>query len=155
MLDRTAHNGPSAPAGAASHLPPQVPLPSTLQPKPEPVRPPTLRQCERALRLSDNLPVHEWVGRCHQVCLKLLEQNETTDSPIRGRLEGATLTRGRWAGERAVGAPYPTHASDGHSWLTLADGRIFDPTCWAFTDHTPKITIAPAGDRRWVIDPDA
>ncbi len=111
-------------------------------------RPPTLAQCQRALVLSINSPSREWVGRCHEVCARLLELSDVVDSPIEGRLEGATIVRGRWAGPRSGGV-YPPEASDEHSWLRLADGRLFDPTCWAFTSRTPVLTIAESSDPRW------
>ncbi len=115
-------------------------------------RPPTLAECHRALVRSANLSAREWVGRCHEVCTRLLELNDVRRSLIQGRLDGARLIRGRWAGGRTLGAAYPVKAENGHSWLVLADGRIFDPTCWAFTSTEPRVVIADPNDGRWAAD---
>lgn len=115
------------------------------------LKPPTLASSQRALMLSENLPAREWVGRCHEVCRRLLDASDTVGSPVEGRLEGARIQRGRWVGERAPDAAYPPQADDGHTWLVLSDGRIWDPTCWAFTGRQPHLTVAGPEDARWEV----
>ena len=41
-----------------------------------------------------------------------------------------------------------------HSWVEK-DGKIYDPTWWAFTDAKPRIYVFPIGDPRYVEDEDA
>lgn len=65
----------------------------------------------------------EWAGQCHQAATAVVD--------LLGR-ENATVRRGYFTGETRVGAYFYGRACQ-HSWCELRDGRVLDPTRFAFT----------------------
>jgi len=113
---------------------------------------PTLEECEAALILSfgPDEGALAWVGRCYEIAAKLLEQSDTENSILQDRFpEGTRLCYGHYLGERSPDGLYPYNPNlpfEQHGWLELPDGRIFDPTGWAFASSTPELYIGPADD---------
>jgi hypothetical protein len=111
---------------------------------------PTLQECEQAL--EDSFGPSEsalaWVGRCYEIAAKLLEQNDIEGSVLEGRFpEGTRLCYGHYVGERTSAGAFPNRHDfpfEQHGWLELPDGRVFDPTGWAFHSSEPAIYTGPA-----------
>ena len=68
------------------------------------------------------LPLGKWPGNCHGVAERILRQVPTT---------GMRLVRGHFHGWTSPVSVYRGGPHQ-HSWLRLGDGRILDPTRWAF-----------------------
>ena len=68
-----------------------------------------------------DIPLERWPGNCHGIAEAILRK-----MPI----EGMRLTRGHYDGPVSRKSIY-CGGPQQHSWLTLADGRILDPTRWA------------------------
>ena len=68
------------------------------------------------------LPLTDWPGRCHAVAERVLRHAPT---------QGMRLVRGHFHGWTSPGSVYGRGPQQ-HSWLRLRDGRILDPTRWAF-----------------------
>jgi hypothetical protein len=113
---------------------------------------PTLEECEQALEDSfgPSGSAAAWVGRCYEIAAKLLAQNDIEGSVLEGRFpKGTRLCYGHYLGERTPAGLYPNHYGvpfAQHGWLELPDGRIFDPTGWAFYSSEPAIYVGPADD---------
>lgn len=68
------------------------------------------------------LPLADWPGRCHAVAERVLRHAPT---------QGMRLVRGHFHGWTSPASVYRGGPQQ-HSWLRLQDGRILDPTRWAF-----------------------
>ena len=68
------------------------------------------------------LPLGEWPGNCHGVAERVLRRVPTA---------GMRLVRGHFHGWTSPASDYRGGPQQ-HSWLRLGDGRILDPTRWAF-----------------------
>jgi len=68
------------------------------------------------------LPLADWPGRCHAVAERVLRHAPT---------EGMRLVRGHFHGWTSPASVYRGGPQQ-HSWLRLQDGRVLDPTRWAF-----------------------
>jgi hypothetical protein len=76
---------------------------------------------EDAVREMGSEP-EEWAGSCHAI--------STVIAKLIGP-ESATVRRGYFTGETVPGA-YFHNAFCQHSWVELRDGRVCDPTRFAF-----------------------
>lgn len=102
------------------------------------VRPrlPSLRQVERVLG-----PARQWAGRCYEVACACVER----------KLVDGVAVYGHWVGP-AHPKSYFGRSSRGrlgfvpHGWVMLRDGRVFDPTRWAFTGEDPGLYVGAAGE---------
>lgn len=78
------------------------------------------------------IPVEIWPGNCHGVAEAILR-----DMPVRGM----RLTRGHYTGFVSSKSVYGKGPSQ-HTWLTLEDGRVLDPTRWAMErPDTPSVYL--------------
>ena len=78
------------------------------------------------------VPLERWPGNCHGVATEILNL-----LPVRGM----RLARGHWHGPVHGDSVFSAGPSQ-HTWLELEDGRILDPTRWAFTNpHKPRIYL--------------
>lgn len=68
------------------------------------------------------LPLADWPGNCHGVAEAVLRRLPT---------EGMRLVRGHFHGWTSPASVYRSGPQQ-HTWLRLQDGRILDPTRWAF-----------------------
>lgn len=68
------------------------------------------------------LPLSDWPGNCHGVAELVLRRLPT---------QGMRLVRGHYHGWTSPASVYRGGPQQ-HSWLRLGDGRILDPTRWAF-----------------------
>lgn len=68
------------------------------------------------------LPLGEWPGNCNGVAERVLRRVPTA---------GMRLVRGHFHGWTSPASVYRGGPQQ-HSWLRLGDGRILDPTRWAF-----------------------
>jgi len=68
------------------------------------------------------LPLQEWPGNCHGVAERVLRRIPT---------QGMRLVRGHYHGWTSPASLYRGGPQQ-HSWLRLQDGRVLDPTRWAF-----------------------
>lgn len=71
-----------------------------------------------------DMPLRFWAGNCHAVAWKVLEH-----FPV----QGARLARGHYHGPVAPGSIF-TPGINQHSWISLPDSRVLDPTRWCFDD---------------------
>lgn len=69
-----------------------------------------------------DLPLTDWPGNCHGVAEAVLRRLPT---------QGMRLVRGHFHGWTSPASVYRGGPQQ-HSWLRLQDGRILDPTRWAF-----------------------
>jgi len=69
-----------------------------------------------------DLPLNGWPGNCHGVAERVLRRLPTP---------GMRLVRGHFHGWTSPASVYRGGPQQ-HSWLRLQDGRILDPTRWAF-----------------------
>lgn len=82
----------------------------------------------RAIGIS----LSDWPGNCHGVAEAVLR---------RVPVEGMRLVRGHYEGPVSRDSIYGRGPQQ-HSWLELADGRILDPTRWAFASPSrPEIHL--------------
>jgi hypothetical protein len=68
------------------------------------------------------LPLADWPGNCHAVAERVLRRIPT---------QGMRLVRGHFHGWTSPASVYGRGPQQ-HSWLRLQDGRVLDPTRWAF-----------------------
>lgn len=81
----------------------------------------------------------EWVARCHEVSIAVV-------SELRKLGVEAVVRRGYFRGKVAPGAYFAGRPCQ-HSWVELPDGRVLDPTRFAFTGEDPwPMWIGPADD---------
>lgn len=94
-------------------------------------RMPTLAACERALGEK----AEAWKGRCFEIASRLVREGLVTGHAVYGH----------WRGDVAKGSMFygSTCGFVQHGWVVLADGRIFDPTRWAFENVLPYLHVGP------------
>lgn len=90
----------------------------------------TVAEVERLAGLAAS----EWGGRCSEIA-------DAMHAAVGGR-----NARGHWRGPIASGSHFASRRGVGfvqHSWVTLPDGRIVDPTRWVFEGVEPYIYEGP------------
>lgn len=75
-----------------------------------------------AIAEAIGLPLTDWPGNCHAVADRVLRRLPT---------QGMRLVRGHFHGWTSPASVYGRGPQQ-HSWLRLQDGRVLDPTRWAF-----------------------
>lgn len=75
-----------------------------------------------AIAEAIGLPLTDWPGNCHAVAERVLRRLPT---------QGMRLVRGHFHGWTSPASVYGRGPQQ-HSWLRLQDGRVLDPTRWAF-----------------------
>jgi len=101
----------------------------------KPNRLPTVAEIEAAI----GIPARNWAGHCHEIASAIVDHG----------LAGGIAVYGDWRGEisedghfrRAKGRPF-VH----HGWVALDDGRVLDPTRWAFEGKPPYLYVGPPGE---------
>lgn len=97
---------------------------------------PTLKRCEKAL----GEPAHQWAKRCFEIASRIVAANLCPD--------GSVAVYGHWIGPVAEGSSFASKAAmlgfAQHGWVLLPDGRVIDPTRWAFEDVEPYLYIGKA-----------
>lgn len=95
---------------------------------------PTLAQAERAL----GEPARKWAARCYEIASRIVEAKLCPP--------GSAAVYGHWLGPVAPGS----HFDRGirlpfvrHGWVLLPDGRVLDPTRWAFENVEPYLYTGP------------
>lgn len=108
--------------------------------------------CSTRLAFADDPELRRraygWAGLCHRVARGVVDA---------GLVEGRVV-HGRWSGPVHITSRFqelidrtPDYARDPdpnlihHSWVELTDGRIFDPTRWAFFGHQPSLYLGANG----------
>lgn len=79
---------------------------------------PTLEECQKAVPL----PIHTWPGKCHEIAVGIGVALSLPGKSQYGHYHGPIHEDSGFAGR-----PFTRHG-----WWLLEDGRIFDPTRWAF-----------------------
>jgi len=77
------------------------------------------------------LPAREWTGKCYQVACaaaELVEGGEAVYGHYLGPVHESSVSAGRAAFVQ-------------HGWVLLPDGRILDPTRWAFEGREPYLYV--------------
>lgn len=77
-------------------------------------------------------PLSTWSGNCTGICTEILKA---------GVVKGE-LRRGLWVGHIAKRGTFAKRPFTGHTWIRLPDGRVYDPTRFAFAATTPNIYIS-------------
>jgi len=94
----------------------------------------TLTQIEKAF----GMPAKKWAGKCYAVACaasKLI----TKSRPIYGHYLGKVCPTSMFAKAALAGFVQ-------HGWVLLKDGRVLDPTRWAFEGEEPYIYVGSAKD---------
>lgn len=78
------------------------------------------------------VPADEWDGNCTGVCAAILK----------ARLVKGEQRRGLWLGPISENSSFAKRAFTGHTWIRLPDGRVYDPTRWAFGTVSPYIFVS-------------
>lgn len=78
------------------------------------------------------MPPSTWAGNCTSVCAEIL----------RCRLLKGELRRGLWVGPIANKGKFSNRPFTGHTWIRLPDGRVYDPTLFAFANAEPGIWVS-------------
>lgn len=89
---------------------------------------PSLKECERAV----GKPASEWVGRCHEVAIVLVDE---------GLVPGRAVY-GHYLGPVAPGTLFARRAIVRHGWIQDRQEdvvRVVDPTRWVFEGKRPYI----------------
>lgn len=86
----------------------------------------------RAIARKIDMPLKAWAGNCHAVASRIWKE-----FPI----EGATVVRGHWRGPISDRSVFKGRPFTAHSWIGLSDGRILDPTRFAFAADKPAIWL--------------
>jgi len=97
---------------------------------------PTIEQCAKAI----GWPVALWKGHCFTVASMIVD---------RKLIKGGRAVYGHFIGKVDPKSYFGERAHHGfvqHGWVLLPDGRVFDPTRWAFEDKAPYIFVGPADD---------
>lgn len=82
-------------------------------------------------------PPEQWAGQCHQAASAVVDAVGA---------EHAVVRRGYFTGTIAPGAYFDGRVSQ-HSWVELRDGRVCDPTRFAFTrEDAWPLWVGPADD---------
>jgi hypothetical protein len=110
---------------------------STSAPKPPDHnhRIPSLAEVEEVL----GIPATDWVGHGHAVAPAIVAAGLVDGHVVYGDWRGDISENGRF--RHAIGRPI-VH----HGWIALDDGRILDPTRWAFEGKPPFLYVGPPGN---------
>lgn len=93
----------------------------------KPGAPVTIKQIEEAF----GLPVKEWAGKCYQVACAAAEL-----------IPGSTAVYGHFLGEVHPSSIFAGRAMFvQHGWVVLKNGRVLDPTRWAFEGKKPYLYV--------------
>jgi hypothetical protein len=79
------------------------------------------------------VPVLKWPGRCHEIAGLVLKANLVP--------KGTKLCYGIWHGPIDAKSLFAGRSITHHGWLTLPDGRVYDPTRWCFLMSEPFIYV--------------
>lgn len=93
---------------------------------------PTLAACEEAL----GEPASAWVARCHEIALRIHAAGLVDGRVVYGHWRGPISRKSHFASRRGMGFC-------NHGWVFLPDGRVFDPTRWAFEAKAPYLYVGP------------
>lgn len=116
----------------------------------------TIEDCERVCGSPEI-----WRGRCYFVALSLVTEGLVDGEQVSGWYCGPIDPEGYWGRAAGIGHAIDLHRGGKgrtlvrHGWVSLADGRILDPTRWVFTNEKPFIYISEGDDpdyeeqRRW------
>ena len=94
---------------------------------------PTLREVERAL----GEPATAWVARCYEIACAIVERKLVDGVAVYGHWTGPIAPRSRFADKAGAGFCQ-------HGWIILPDGRVLDPTRWAFEVVRPYLYLGPS-----------
>jgi hypothetical protein len=75
-----------------------------------------------------------WAGRCYEMACTM----------VREKLVEGKAVYGNWTGPVKKGTMFAGRPVVHHGWVLLPDGRVCDPTRWAFEGKKPYIYIGPA-----------
>ena len=91
----------------------------------------TVAKVERVL----GMPYEMWVGNCYGIACALVKHKLTDGEAVYGEYIGPIDPEGAWCrdGGRTVFV--------NHGWVRLPDGRVLDPTMWAFLGRKPFIWL--------------
>lgn len=84
-------------------------------------------------------PAAEWAGRCHEVSSACVARGLVRGVAVYGHWLGE-VAPGSYFGQRRPGLPFVRHG-----WVRRTDGKICDPTRWAFTGEAPHVFVGPNG----------
>jgi len=95
--------------------------------------PVTIKQIEKAF----GRPAKDWAGKCYQVACATAEL-----------IPGAAAVYGHFLGRVSPTSAYAKRAGEvalvgfvQHGWVVLKDGKILDPTRWAFEGSKPHLYV--------------
>lgn len=85
---------------------------------------------------SIGFPKEYWEGNCHAIACLIVEMGIVEGKVERGHYYGKVTKDSIFAGRGLVP----------HSWIRLEDGRVYDPTRFAFSNSEPSIFISKDSD---------
>ncbi len=93
---------------------------------------PKLAEVER--RLGE--PASKWAGRCYEIASKIVDAGLVKGVAVFGHFTGE-INPESYFGDRHH-SPFVQHG-----WVLLDDGRVLDPTRWAFDGREPYLHVGP------------
>lgn len=85
------------------------------------------------------MPTEEWEGKCHEVVIKIINNDLLKGRDAYGHYLGPVAHTGYWA-MRAE------HGFQRHAWIILVDSCIVDPTRWSFLNVNPFLHVTEKDD---------
>lgn len=116
-------------------------MPRTKKRRTRPNRLPTLAECEKALGEK----AETWAGRCYEIASRIVKAGLVDGEAVYGHWIGRVHPRS-YFGKRA-NLPFVAHG-----WVLLKDGRVLDPTRWAFEAVEPYLFVGEPPDN-WAVSP--
>lgn len=93
---------------------------------------PTLRECEDAIGEGSS----EWAGRCFEIASRIVSAGIVDGVAVYGHFRGKVSAKSYFGKLGRVDL-------NSHGWIKLSDGRVFDPTRWAFDGRRPYLHVGP------------
>ena len=91
----------------------------------------TIEKVEQAIGLKADC----WAGKCYEIAWCIAKRYALLDgTPVYGHWIGAVHPDSYWAPRAGTGFIQ-------HGWVLLPDGRILDPTRWAFENKEPYLWL--------------
>lgn len=81
---------------------------------------------------ATGMPLSAWPGNCTGVCTEILK----------AKVVKGELRRGLWIGHISALSTFASRPFAGHTWIRLPDGRVYDPTRFAFRGQEPYIYVS-------------
>lgn len=93
---------------------------------------PSLAEVEQSI----GIPAPQWQGRCYEIAGAIVKAGLVKGRAVYGHYRGPVDGGSIFYAKSALGFVQ-------HGWVVLEDGRVFDPTRWAFECRKPYLFVSP------------